>query len=223
MTKNGKSVFIYTGIISCFVFVAVDLGSDLWFGMHIPKYNWLTESISRLGQPGSPFENMVMLWGFCFALLLLFFANAFRLVFSPSRHARLATIAISTYAIGEGIGSGLFPIDPLRAAATINGTLHEVLSGIGDAGIVLLPFILLRMDYFQTKPAIRKYLNCVIFIGFGCLGLFLFAKYAPQISGISNYKGLWQRIYTLNYHIMLLVLSVQMLEILKGNRKILRA
>lgn len=222
MRKGSKSIFVFAGIIACFVFVVVDLGSDLWFGMHIPKYNWLTESISRLGQPGSPFEDLVMIWGFCFAFLLLLFANAFRLVFPPSRITRLATIAICIYAIGEGVGSGLFPIDPLKAADTLSGTLHEVLSGIGDAGIVLLPFILFRIDYFKEKRKFRTYLKFVIGIGFSCLALFLFAKYAPRITGISNYKGLWQRIYTLNYHVMLIILNFEMIGIVRENRTLAR-
>ncbi len=163
-----------------------------------------------------------MAWGFCFALLLLLFATAFRLVFPPTLFTRLATVAISIYALGEGVGSGLFPIDPLKAAETMSGDLHEILSGIGDAGIVLLPFILLRMDSFQKRTGFKKYLKFVICLGFGCLSLFLFAKWAPQVAGISNYKGLWQRIYTLNYHAMFLVLNFEMIGIIIENRTLAR-
>ena len=218
MKTKGSRFWILSGVAACFVFVVLDGVSNFWFGMHIPKYHWLHDSISRLGQPGSPYENAVTIWGFFFTILLLLFANAFRLVFSPHLTIRLATLGLCVYALGEGIGSGLFPIDPLTASATLSGMLHEVFSGIGDAGIVLLPFILYRAPDFSRNRKIKQYFIVVSCIGLGCLSLFLSAKFFPELPHISHLKGLWQRIYTLNYHLMLIVLNLRMLTIVCSER-----
>lgn len=209
---------IYLGIAACLLFAILDLGSDIWFGRSIPNYDWLRESISRLGEVGSPMQTPVMIWGISSAVLLLLFANAFRILFPSTSAVRLATAAISIYAMGEGLGSGLFPIDQLNAPITASGALHEILSVIGDLGIVSLPFILLRIPHFQNQKYFKRYLKWVITIGFLCIALFTFAKYVPQFQDISDYKGLWQRFYTFNYHLMLVFLGFKMITLMNQNR-----
>ena len=212
MKTKSNSLLIYIGIAACILFANLDLACDAWFGQSIPNYNWIRESMSRLGEVGSPMQNPVRIWGISATILLLLFANAIRILFKPTLQARLATAAIVIYALGEGLGSGIFPIDPLNASTTLSGTLHEILSVIGDVGIVALPFILLRIPYFGNHRRFRIYLKWVIAIGFLCICLFVFAKYYPESLVISNYKGLWQRMYTFNYHLMLVIISIEMLH-----------
>ena len=213
-----KTTFIYIGIAACLLFVILDLGCDIWFGRSTPNYDWLRESISRLGEVGSPMQTPVMIWGISSAALLLLFANAFKLVFPSTMTVRLATAAISIYAMGEGLGSGLFPIDQLNTPITASGALHEILSVIGDVGIVSLPFILLRIPHFQNHKSFKRYLKWVIAIGFLCIALFTLAKYVPQFHTVSDYKGLWQRFYTFNYHLMLVILCFKMIPLMPQNR-----
>ena len=213
-----KTSFIYIGIAACFLFVIIDIVCDISFGRSIPGYDWMRESISRLGEVGSPMQTPAMVWGISTAALLLLFANGFRLLFPSTTAVRLATAAISIYAMGEGLGSGLFPIDQLDAPITASGALHEILSVIGDVGIVSLPFILLRLPHFQNHLNFKRYLKWVIAIGFLCIALFTLAKYVPQFHAISDYKGLWQRFYTFNYHLMLVILCFKMIRLMPQNR-----
>ncbi len=219
MKTKSNSLLIQIGITACLLFAVIDIPINIHFAQSIPNYNWISESISRIGEVGSPMQTPVMLWGISSAILLLVFANAFRLLFSPTLPARLATGAIIIYALGEGLGSGLFPIDPLNAPITLSGALHEILSAIGDVGIIALPFILLRIPYFQHHRRFRIYLKWVIATGFLCIFLFIFAKYYPESHAISNYKGLWQRMYTFNYHLLLVILSFEMLYKLRTQPK----
>lgn len=218
MNNNSTKAFLLIGIFACFLFFGFDALSDLWFGQQFPNYDWQSQSISYLGQKGSPVEGFVTIWQILFSVLLLLFANAFRLTFKNVPFSRLAIISIAIYALGEGIGSGLFPNDPPLAIKTWSSTLHNVFSSIGDAGIIILPFILMAMPYFKKKSKFINYFKFVIIFGVVTAGFFLYAKYFPQYSSISKYKGIWQRIYTMNYHFLLLILNFQLIKIYRKNR-----
>jgi hypothetical protein len=90
--------------------------------------------------------------------------------------------------------------------------LHNIFSGIGDAGIVLLPFILMFMFPRRENRKLHVYLWTVAGFGMVMAAFFLIAKYVHSDNFISDYKGIWQRIYILNYYALLLVMSVKMLR-----------
>jgi hypothetical protein len=54
------------------------------------------------------------------------------------------------------------------------------------------------------------YLWSVVGIGLVMASFFLIAKYFHPDNFILSFKGVWQRIYTFNYYLMLLVISWQM-------------
>ena len=61
MEKRKNTLWI--GIISFFSFFAMEIVTNIWFGSKYPGYNWKTQSLSYLGQSGSPLEKWVLLWG----------------------------------------------------------------------------------------------------------------------------------------------------------------
>jgi hypothetical protein len=116
------------------------------------------------------------------------------------------------YGFGEGIGSGLFPINPPDTSITVDGRWHNIYSGIGDTGMVLLPLWLMLMFPRKENRKLHAYLWTVVGIGLVMTSFFLVAKYYQPDNFILHDKGVWQRIYTLNYYVMLLVLSFKMLR-----------
>jgi len=209
---TGKKTIIWIGLVSIWLFFILEITTDIVFGLKFPGYNWKTQSLSYLGQSGSPIEYWVTSWGILFSVLISLFAFAFYRQYSFSKWAKIAALSLLIYGLGEGIGSGCFPIDPPGTILTLNGRLHNILGGIGDTGIVLLPFLLMLLFPRNENRRLSNYLWTVVGIGITMAVLFLIAKYYHPDNFILAYKGIWQRIYTLNYDVMLLVVGFKMLR-----------
>jgi len=217
MAKNRT--FIKIGLVSFWIFFTLEFVTDIWFGSRFPGYDWKSQSISYLGQSGSPIQNWVTLWGVCFSILIILFSNALHHEYQSNKWIKFVMVALLIYGLGEGAGSGCFPIDPPGTALTLSGRLHNVFSGIGDAGIVALPFLLMLMFPRKDYRVFHTYLWFVVGLGLISAALFLVAKYYQPDNFILAYKGVWQRIYTFNYYIMLLILSFEMYVKLKHTKE----
>jgi len=200
------------GLISFWIFFGLEITTDIWFGSKFPGYNWKTQSLSYLGQSGSPIEHWVSLWGIFFTVLISVFVIAFYQVYKSNKWSKFAAVSLLIYGLGEGIGSGCFPINPPDTIITMDGRLHNIFSGIGDTGIVMLPFFLMLMFPRNENNKLPIYLWTVVVIGITMASFFLIAKYVHSDNFILDYKGVWQRIYTLNYYVMLLVISLKILR-----------
>jgi len=215
---NIKNKYVPVGMVAIWLFFFLEFATEFVFGSMFPGYNWKTESISYLGQSGSPVEQWVMLWGIVSTLLVSIFAYCFYKTFESIQWVKVASLFLLIYGIGEGIGSGCFPIDPPGSDITMSGRLHNIFGGIGDTGIVLLPFILMAMFPRRINRKLHIYLWSVVVIGFIMSGFFLIAKYYHPNNFILDYKGVWQRVYIFNYYVMLLVLSIKMTQSVNKNQ-----
>ena len=215
--QQTKVSIIWIGIISCWLFFVLEIVTDFWFGSKFPGYNWQQESISYLGQSNSPVEQWVMIWGVIFCVLLVFYAISFYQSLKSQNWVRIAVACLVTYAIGEGLGSGIFPINPPNTPVTIDARLHNIFSGIGDAGLILFPFVLMLIFPKKDNYRFHLYLWSVVVIGIIMASLFLAAKYYHPDNSITQFKGVWQRVYLLNYHSLLLVVSFKMIFLKTNN------
>ena len=109
---KGRETIIWVGLVSFWIFFILEFATDIWFGSKFPGYNWQAESMSYLGQSGSPIEHWVSLWGIIFSVLLSLFVIAFSQVYKSKKWLKLVAFSLLIYALGEGIGSGCFPINP---------------------------------------------------------------------------------------------------------------
>jgi hypothetical protein len=144
-----KRIIVWIGVISYCLFFTLEIATDIWFGTQFPGYNWKAESLSYLGQSGSPMEQWVLVWGVLFTILFTLFAYAFYQSFQSKKWVLIGTLLLLIYGLGEGLGSGCFPINPPDTLMTMDGKLHDTFSAIGDAGLVLFPFVL--MSLFPKK------------------------------------------------------------------------
>jgi len=209
---KGRETIIWVGLVSFWLFFILEITLDIWFGSKFPGYDWKSESMSYLGESGSPIEYWVSLWGIFFFVLVSLFVIAFYRVYPSNKWVKLAAFSLLLYGLGEGIGSGLFPINPPNTSITVDGRWHNIFSGIGDTGMVLLPFWLMLMFPRKENRKLHAFLWTVVGIGLVMTSFFLVAKYYQPDNFILHDKGVWQRIYTLNYYMMLLVLSFKMLR-----------
>lgn len=191
MTGNLKPTLVWLGILSCWLFFILEPMTDFWFGSKFPGYDWMKQSLSYLGQSGSPIEHLVLWWGIAFSLLLSLFGWSFYLAFEKKKWVSIATAFIIIYALGEGVGSGCFPINPPDTPVTLDGRLHNIFSGIGDTGIVLLPFVLMLMFPKKENRKFLFYLWIVVGLGLCMASFFLIAKFFHPDNFILHFKGVW--------------------------------
>lgn len=205
-----KENILWIGIVSFWLFFVMEVVTDIWFGSQYPGYNWKTQSLSYLGQRGSPVEHWVQLCSILFTILITLFAYSFYQINNSNKWAGIAACMLIVYGLGEGLGSGFFPIDSPDAIITMNGRLHNIFGAIGDTGLVLFPFVLMLMFPKIENYKLHIYLWSVVGIGLLMVSFFLIAKYFHPDNFILSYKGVWQRIYLFNYYIMLGVINWQM-------------
>ena len=207
--KKIKNI-LWIGVISFWLFFVLEIVTDIWFGSTYPGYNWKTQSLSYLGQSGSPLEHLVLIWGIFFTILIILFANAFYQLNKSKKWVKIATGLLILYGLGEGIGSGCFPINPPGTTLTLDAMFHNIFGGIGDTGLVLFPFALMLMFPKKENNKFNTYLWSVVGIGLLMASFFLIAKYYKPDNFILSYKGVWQRIYTFNYYVMIGVVNWKM-------------
>ena len=167
----------------------------------------MNQTQSNLGISKSPVSFYMNSWGVVFSLLFVICAYALRKsVFAHGGWQLAAVWLIAIFGLGEGAGSGLFPYDHIAGKLTWSGNLHTIFSAIGDTAMVLLPFVLVKIFTKQHFPKLSVYSWFVAITGPVLIIVFLLARanYLPL-------RGLWQRLFLLDYYSLLMVVALDML------------
>lgn len=207
MTGNKK--FILISSILCIIACIADLLLLFVFADHYPGYRQLYDPISALGADNSPVAIYASIWWVILGLNFIVFAFGFRKAFMHSEsHINTAFWLIILYALGEGIGSGLFPGNHVNNHLTIIGIFHNILGGIGVISLFALPFVLLKVFTWEKTPLVF-YMSWLISIS----GIFLFllfsvSRFIKPYTGLLSMHGFWQRVYIADYYIYFILLSL---------------
>jgi len=200
-----QSTYSKIASITCFVACAGDFAVTFIIGFMHKGYNFLTQSESFLGTEDSPVAKYMNAWEIIFTLLFLACAySLFKAGFSKSRWQLTVVWLIVVYGLGEGLGSGLFPYNHIGNELTLSGKLHSLFSGIGVAALVATPFILLKTFPRKDFPKLNRFFLFVAISGPILVIIFLFSR-----QDLFPLRGLWQRLFLLDYYLMLMVLSLQ--------------
>jgi hypothetical protein len=147
-----------------------------------------------------------------FSLLLGFFAYGLRrTIFNTGVWQSFAVLCVLFYGLGEGAGSGLFPYNHVNGVLTVSGKLHSFFGGIGGFAIVFLPFACTKIFNKNMSPRMHNY-SWIVFVS----GLVMAIIFLTSERNIFSYRGLWQRLFILDYHLYLAVLAVVMLKKVNG-------
>lgn len=185
-----------------------DFAVTFLIGFLDKDYDLLNQSESSLGSSNSPVAVYMNTWAWIFSLLFVISAIALRqTVFSKGRWQQIAVWLIVIYGIGEGIGSGLFPFDHIGNRLTLSGKLHSLFSGIGVAALAALPFVLRRIFPGKQFPKMN-----VFFLAVGLIGPLLIIMFILARAGVLPWRGLWQRLFILDYYSMLIVMCIHFLK-----------
>lgn len=201
--------------IFCFLASAGDFVVTFILGALYPGYQFMYQSESYLGTDQSPVAAYMNVWGVVFCLLLMFFAYGLRrTIFNTGIWPTIAVLCIVLYGLGEGAGSGLFPYNHVNGSLTLSGKLHSLFGGIAGFAITFLPFACIKIFRKDTSPRMSGYSWFVLISGCVTAIVFLISE-----RDIISYKGLWQRLFILDYHLYLAVLAVVMLKNVNGELK----
>ena len=214
--KRFIKVAAVSGILACII----DFVITYILATYYPGYSHLTDTMSKLGATNSPVGKLISGWWLVLCIMLLVFTLGFYLKYKHhGRQVILPTILIGIYALGEGMGSGLFPANYVKNGITLSLLIHDTFSGIGVGSIILLPVFMLKLF---PRHEFKSFFVFTLFVSiFGPLMLILFSLaklYNNPENIILFYKGLWQRLMMANYYAYLIVIAVFMLSEIKSDK-----
>jgi hypothetical protein len=214
---KASKIFIrwsYAALITCLVATVCDLASLAVFARFYPAYDPRLQPISALGATGSPIARFVSGWWALLGLVFLFFAYAYgRGNFLHHPAQKISAWLIGIYALGEEVGSGLFPGNHLAGHLTATGIIHNVIGGIGIIALVAIPFVLMKKYTHNYHPAFNRFLLIISLTGITFFVLFSISRFAlPEMHVFRSWHGLFQRFFIANYYIMLVVIAVKQVQ-----------
>lgn len=206
--KAPSSWFVVFTAVCCFVACAGDFAVTFIIGFIYKNYDSLNQSESYLGTADSPVAAYMNTWEVILSILVVLYAYGLqRTIFNKGFWQHVAVWLIVLYGLGEGIGSGLFPYEHAGSALALTGILHLLFSTIGVVAIAVLSFVLLKVFPKKVYPRLYAFTHFVAFSGLAFIILFLLAK--MQVIPL---RGLWQRMFILDYYSLLIVVAVEMLR-----------
>jgi len=206
--KTQSSWFVVFTAICCFVACVGDFAVTIIIGLNYKNYDALNQSESFLGTSNSPVALYMNTWEVVLSILFVLYAyGLLRTIFIKGFWQHMAVWLIVLYGLGEGIGSGIFPYEHAGGDLALSGILHLLFSTIGVIAIAVNSFVLLKVFPKKELPRINAYTRFVAFSGLFFIILFLLAK--MQVMPL---RGLWQRLFILDYYSLLIVVAVEMLK-----------
>jgi hypothetical protein len=202
-----RKIVVTSGLLAGLLACWADFLALFILGTRYPGYSHMTNTWSSLGASASPVSGIISLWWIIMGFLFLWFALGFRLAFrEDNTYVKTATWILILYGLGEGAGSGLFKADHTSNLVTVSTAIHNFLGGIGTASILILPLVMLKIIPWKINRRFYT-LSWIVFLS-GCILLILFlSRYiCSENFVLVRIKGLWQRLFVLDYYLYLTVI-----------------
>jgi hypothetical protein len=182
------------------------------FSRYYPQFNPVVQPTSALGALGSPVAHVISACWILVGFIFLFFAYAFdhsEEIQTKSHH--LTSWLFGLYAVGEEMGSGIFPGNRILGHLTTIGIVHNIIGGIGTGALLISPFVLLKKYQNKENYLMRSYLFFV-----GVSGILIFIVFAishfnwPGMKWLYLRHGLIQRVFITDYYLFMMVVAVKL-------------
>lgn len=209
--NNVQFNWIKITAIICITTCISDFVLLFLLGSYYPGYSQLKNTMSALGASVSPVSDLLSAWWIFVGIVFILFGFIFRKSFDSNlKNVKTASLLIMFYGMGEGIGSGIFKADKIAGKMTNSFIIHDVLGGIGISAALLLPLIMHKVILKKNKPAFYLLSWIVFIVGVMMMLLFTIRFSSNENNFINLYKGLWQRLFLLNFYLYLITISVIM-------------
>jgi hypothetical protein len=212
--KHLNSTLAWSGIAmtTCLSACLGDIIAVNLFSRYYPGFDARLQPISALGAQGSPVARLVSGWWIFAGFIFLIFAIAYkRSEELQTRPHVFSAWLFGIYAVGEEIGSGIFPGNRILGQLTTIGIVHNVIGGIGTLALIISPFVLLK-KYLQTNHRLmRRYLIFVCISGVLTFIVFILSHFRqPGLEWLYLHHGLLQRIFIFDYYLYMMVIAVRL-------------
>jgi hypothetical protein len=209
---NNKTI-IRIASIACFIGCIGDFWITFVLGNYDPGYSQLHNTMSALGISSSPVSGIISTWWILLGILMIIFAYGLGKAFGfDNRYVKLAAILLVLYGLGEGFGSGIFKADHVKNSLTDSAIVHEIMGGIGVAAIVIFPLAMNKVIPRTNNPGFHILSLTAFIVGLFFLTMFLIRILPEEPNKVSLYKGLWQRLFVLDYYLYMMVIAVIMIK-----------
>ncbi len=196
-------------VVTCIVACLGDMLLVNIFSRYYPAFNPVVQPTSALGALGSPVAHLVSAWWIIAGSIFLLFAFAFYL--SEENHTKvhhLASWLFGLYAVGEEMGSGIFPGNRILGHLTTIGILHNVIGGIGTGALLISPFVILKKYDWKEDYLMSRYLLFVCISGILIFILFTISHFNwPGMKWLYLRHGLIQRVFLIDYYLFMIVIA----------------
>jgi hypothetical protein len=189
-------------------------GIDIYiFGKQIQGYSQLSCTISSLGESSSPISGTVTIWSVFLGTIIILFGFCFREVFLKyGKVTNRVFLLIVLYGFGENIASGIFKADYINGSVTVMAIVHNLLGGIGVVALLLLSLMMTKIFTRESSPGFFIFSLIVFSIGIISILLFSLRILNLEMRFINSYKGLWQRIFLVNFYIYFIAIAIKMIR-----------
>jgi hypothetical protein len=196
-------------VAACLAACLGDMGLVSIFSRYYPGFNPVVQPTSALGALGSPVARLVSAWWIIAGFIFLFFSVAFYLgEDNPSKSHRLLCWLFALYAVGEEMGSGIFPGNRVHGHLTTIGILHNVIGGIGTGALLITPFIIVKKYRRKEDYVINRYLRFVCISGVVIFIVFTISHFnRPGMKWLYFRHGLIQRVFLIDYYLFMIVIA----------------
>jgi hypothetical protein len=199
-------------MLSCIIACLGDMVLVKVFSRYYPEFNPVVQPTSALGAMGSPVAHLISAWWIIAGFIFLLFAIAYyHSEETQTRTHRLTSWLFALYAVGEEMGSGIFPGNRILGHLTTIGIIHNVIGGIGTAALLISPFFFLKKYREKENYLMRRYLLFV------CIsGILIFVAFAishfnwPGMKWLYLRHGLIQRIFITDYYLFMIVIATKL-------------
>jgi hypothetical protein len=209
----SRKIVVLCGAIACFTGCIGDFLSLFILGHDYAGYSQLHDTMSSLGSTASPVSNIISAWWVILGILLVIFAFGFRTAYPhDDKYVRIVFWLLILYGLGEGLGSGLFKADRISGSYTTSFIIHDILGGAGVVAILILPLFVLKIKTFFSSAGFIRFSRIIVILDTLFLILFSFRFIGNGNNAISDYKGLWQRLFVFVCYIFLFTIAVRMVR-----------
>lgn len=213
-----KKAILSSLVLLCVAGCLADVVILYMFGKQIPGYNQLSCTISSLGESASPVSGAVTVWSVILGTIFILFALAFREVYKEyGKETSKAFLLIIIYGLGENIASGIFKPDHINGGLTVMAVLHNLMGGMGVIALILLPLVMIKIFSRESFPLFFRFSIIVLTLGLISIIFFSFRIVYFENSFLNIYKGLWQRIFLIDYYIYFTVIAFMMMKKINMN------
>jgi hypothetical protein len=212
---SKRIIFVSVGLLC-----VADLVLIYIFGKQIPGYSHLSCTISSLGESSCPVSVKVIIWSVILGIIFILFGFSFsQVIFSNGKETNIAYQLIILYGFGENIVSGIIKSDIINGVLSLTAIVHNLLGGMGVAAMLLFPLILMKVFTGKSFPGFYLFSVIVFAIGLISISFFMIRVFNSETAFFNSFKGLWQRIFLVDFYIYYIALAVVMIR--KTNERLM--